>query len=98
MSQLQRITVAWEDIDEIDNVTHYFEVKGYLLTEDLAITIEDDIAASLERVAPSSTFPGRYESIESYAEFSVKDYTFLQNIESMQPLELLDKVCMATLL
>jgi hypothetical protein len=96
MAELKRITITWEDYDDIADKWLLLREEGVLLTDDLALTFMDDCAL-LEEIKVSEKYPGEYEPVKVQAEFDFSIFKFLRNYDQIPPNELLEKVFMATL-
>lgn len=97
MCELKRITISWNDYDEIADKTTVLREAGILLTDDLALTFMEDCAL-LEEIKMSETYPGEYEPVKVRAEFDLDSFKFLRSYDRIPPNELLEKVFMAMLM
>ncbi|MED4918688.1 hypothetical protein [Geobacillus thermodenitrificans] len=89
-----KIAYYYEDLPSNRPVVEYAD--GFLITDNLAISIADGKVAVLERVKPSETFPGCYESDDGdYMQFNITEDVYnqiMRNYTNMNEIELLNIV------
>jgi hypothetical protein len=89
-----KIVYYYEDLPSNKPVVEYAD--GFLITDNLALSIVDRKVAVLERVDPSEIFPDCYEPDSGdYMQFKItdeiRDY-IMRNYENMTEIELLNTV------
>jgi hypothetical protein len=94
--KMRKIKIAYYYEDLPSNKPVVEHTDGFLITDNLAISIADGKVAVLERVKPSETFPGCYEPDDGdYIQFNLTEGVYdhiVRNYTNMSELDLLNIV------
>ncbi|MBA2869977.1 hypothetical protein HNQ85_000235 [Anoxybacillus calidus] len=93
---MRKIKIAYYYEDRPSNRPVIEYCEGFLITDNLALSIADGKVAILERVKPSETFRGCYEPDDGdYMQFNLTEDVYnhiMRNYENMTEIELLNIV------